>query len=551
MIDWILSLTLEAQAREAADSTASAWRAVQADRQAAEAEPGTEAERRDDEARERRRSEFETDVRLALRSVPIRVGNRYVDVEVTPRVTLPSSWDHGGPRDERRASAGSMVDVAEPSDDGAIGFVTGYEATTQAYGPGRSGAFVTPYTMLWNGQDLKFFELTLKSSPTGFPEKFLLYIPPLAGGEAIPLVNFFHKFGSTHWDVWNNTTFIQECHERSWFLVSSLAATNKSFSSMEAQLNREAVLDWLMAIFPMIDRERLYGVGFSMGGGSVLNFAARHVDPARPMLAAVVNHSGGVDLNHTYWADPPAQYIFDFWFGDGSVGSADPWRMARSSVLKADPVTGEAQDDWSLARHLVNIPLRTIRASDDPIEYLSDQNDHLHALMGELGAVPQVLYGYYVLPYTGHSWDLLDASATLDFLGGHTLSIPSSGRLLADHDGTYYHFAVEQDQAGAFTPVDWEVDAAGNRLVLTSTTNLRRIAVDTPAAGLDPSRPLAVELEAADGNPDEVVLRHWPQAPVAVTRDGEPEPGWSYDPTTQELVLTELDPGLHVWNVGL
>ena len=548
MIDWILSVALEAQAVQASRSTASTWQVVQAERQAAAAQDQDDAES-SSPRRSSVQSELGHDTTLALRSMPIRVGQRFVEVDIAPRVTLPSSWDHGGARDSQRRAARSMVDVAAPSDDGEIGIASGYAAQSKTYKPGRTGALVTPYTMLWNGQDLKFFELTLNSGPTTFTEKFLLYIPPLAGGGQKPLVNFFHKFGSTHWDVWNNTTFIQECHAREWFLVSSLGATNKSMSSIESQLNREAVLDWLTAIFPMIDRERLYGVGFSMGGGSVLNFAARHLDPARHMLAAVVNHSGGVDLNHTYFADPPARFIMDFWYGDGSVGSADPWRMARSSVLTADPITGVAQDDWSLARHLVNLPMRTIRASDDPIAYLSDQNDNLHALMGQLGAVPQVLYGYYVLPYTGHSWDLLNASATLDFLGSHTLTIPTSGQLLADHDGAYYHFTIEQDQAGAFTPLDWSIDEVQNKLVVTETANLRRLIVDTPAAGLDPTQPLQIELDTADGHPDEIVFRFWPQAPVAVQRDGQDEPGWSYDPTTDELVVTEVDPGLHVWNI--
>lgn len=544
MIDWILSVALEAQADELARSSVVAWQAHRAERQAAEAEVDPEPGDR----RSSGRDELDTEATIAFRSMPIRVGDRYVDVRVTPTVTLASSWDHGGERDRRRVGARSMVDVADDADDGQIGIATPYAPGSQAYAPGRGGALVTPYTMLWNGQDLKFYELTLNTSPTTFPEKFLLYVPPLNVAGAKPLVSFFHKFGSTHWDVWNNTTFMQECELRGWFLVSPLAASNKSFGSIESQLNREAVHDWLLSIFPMIDRERIYGVGFSMGGGAVLNFAARHLDPARPMIAAVVNHSGGVDLNHTYWADAPARYIFDFWFGDGSAGSADPWRMARSSVLVADPVTGVAQDDWSLARHLVNVPLRTIRASDDPIQYLSDQNDHLHALMGDLGAQPQSLYGYYVLPYTGHSWDLLNAGATLDFLGSHTLQIPASGQLLADHDGAYYHFDVEQDQGGAFTPIDWAIDEVANRLVVANTRNLRRLAVDAPAVGLDPGRPLEVELSATDA-PDEIVLRFWPQAPFSVQRDGQDEPGWSYDPATGELVLTELELGLHSWNV--
>ena len=46
-----------------------------------------------------------------------------------------------------------------------------------------------------------------------------------------------------------------------------------------------------------------------------------------------MNHTGDVSLNHTYFLDPPAQFIFDFWFGNGAPGSAEPTLMAKASVI--------------------------------------------------------------------------------------------------------------------------------------------------------------------------------------------------------------------------
>ena len=68
----------------------------------------------------------------------------FVEVDIAPRVTLPSSWDHGGARDSQRRAARSMVDVAAPSDDGEIGIASGYAAQSKTYKPGRTGALVTP-----------------------------------------------------------------------------------------------------------------------------------------------------------------------------------------------------------------------------------------------------------------------------------------------------------------------------------------------------------------------------------------------------------------------
>jgi len=457
-----------------------------------------------------------------------------------PPLPPPGSIDW---MDRRNRSASSQVHLGD-GDDGMADFTPG---ASKSGSGGRSRISGTAIRQQWNGQSLLFFELKMDPG-TGFFEKFLLHVPWPPPVAPRPMLVVFHKFGSSHWDVWQNTTFIQEALARDWYLVCPLGASKKSFASLESQLNIETVLDWVTGIFS-VDPDRIYGVGFSMGGGAVTSYAARHLDPARPMLAAIVDHSGGVDLSHTYYSDAPARYILDFWFGDGSAGSADPWRMARSSVIRFDPSTLQVQAGWDLARNLVQLPVRIVRAQTDPIGYLSVQSDVLDSHMKALGVPPGARYGYYVMPETGHWGGMLDEPATCDWFAQQSLSIPDAASLLADRNGTWYHLGIEQEVEGQFTPITYELDPATNSLKLSGTANLRQVALDTLAVGLDPAAPLQVELSTADALEDQVLLRGWPTWPSAVLRDGLPETNWTFDFVTGELRLLEYDGGPHVWQI--
>ncbi|MEO6708946.1 MAG: hypothetical protein ABI054_01980 [Planctomycetota bacterium] len=389
--------------------------------------------------------------------------------------------------------------------------------------------------------------------PDGWPEKYIWAEQNVTPAQPVPLLVIFHKFGTSQLDMTVNTRFAQEAGNRGWYAVSPLAANTQHFSSIQSQNHMELVILDMLQRYPMIDPNRIYAVGFSMGSGAAANYAARHLDPAKPMLAAVVAMSGGFALKHTYFADPPTRQFLDFWFGNGSVGSADPFKMARSSVVNFDPITSAVYPGEDLARNLTHVPLQILRAMDEKILYQPQQCDVMAAHMQSLGAVVGPSFDYQTVPFGqdvyDHRWSMLDAHWACEWLSSKSLSLPIAARTLADRDDVYFHFFVQQDVANAFTPFDWMLDVPNNALHLAGTANLRRLTVDSLGAGLNTALPMRVDFATADGQADEVVFTSVLAAPTRVTRDGNPTSSWSYNSTAHELTLIETDGLAHSWSV--
>jgi len=388
----------------------------------------------------------------------------------------------------------------------------------------------------------------------GWPEYYEWVEPVPAPTQPVPLLVVFHKFGTSQLDMTVNTGFPQEAGNQVWYAVSPLAANTQHFASLPSQVHMEAVLLDMLNRFPLIDRTRIYGVGFSMGGGSVTNYAARHLDPAKPMLAATIAMSGGFALKHTYYADPGARQYLDFWFGTNSPGSADPFKMARSSVVNFDPISSQVYPGEDLARNLTHVPLQILRAADEKIAYQPQECDVLAAHMQSLGAVVGTNFDYQFVPFGvdayDHRWSMMDDHWACEWLKTKTLTLPTSASTLADRDDVYFHFFVEQDAPNAFTPFQWTLDVPNNALHLSATANLRRLTVDTLGAGLNPTQPIVLDVSTADGLSDEVVFTSVPAVPTGVTRDGSATSSWSYNSTTHEVTLIETDGLPHNWRIA-
>lgn len=392
------------------------------------------------------------------------------------------------------------------------------------------------------GQMLDYYTITLDNTGSGFQEQFILFTPNVPKGVLRPLLVAFHGFGFTQKDIVFNTDFVTECAQRGWYMLAPLSASGGHFMCDPGQLNTEVAMDWTLAKFS-VDLSRIYAVGFSMGGGMALNYGARHLDAARGTFAAIVNHTGSVDVIDTYENDPASAFVFDFWYGDQAPGSADYDLMRRASVIEWDPVAQLVNPDTDLVRNLSHVPLKSLRASNDPLVGLAAQCDRLNAHLLTLGRVPGPSYSYDIVPANEHSWDTLDGKAACDWLAQFSLNLPTSQRTIAATTGYYFNFMVMQTDPKLLTPFTWEIDPIANELRLSETANMSMLIVQTAKAGLSTSQPVRVVMSTADGMDNQVLLTGFPVQPASVSRDGVVLPAtyWAYNQSGGVVTLTEWD----------
>jgi len=397
-------------------------------------------------------------------------------------------------------------------------------------------------------------EFIMLNTGSGWQEKFLLQLPTNPPTGPVPLLVVFHKFGSSHGDVLN-TTFFAETRARGWYGMAPLGARQKHFGNTESQINTRAALNLVAHLFS-IDRQRVYGVGFSMGGGAMANYAARHLDPRGIRFAAMVDHTGGVSLGHTWFYEPDdadldddtpmagnnleVPDILESYFG--GTPAASPFEYQRCSLIDLDPIFGTIGPTTNFARNLKSIPTHIWIADADPMAYLVTQTT---AFDGHLQA--QGVGHQFTSPAGNtHVWPTVDEFAACEWLQTKSLQMPTSQSTLTDENGRWYHFDIEQQAAGAFTPFTWDVNAAARRVTISGTRNLQRISIDAASAGFALSGNVTLRVSTADGTGDRVRLLNVSAAPLGVTRDGLAASG-TFDALTQTFEIVESSPTLHEW----
>jgi pimeloyl-ACP methyl ester carboxylesterase len=401
-------------------------------------------------------------------------------------------------------------------------------------------------------------EVTLTNTGSGWQEKFLLFVPVLAVGERAPVLVVFHRFGVSHWDAYYFTSFFEEARRRGWFVIAPLSATQKSFSSLESQINVQAALNFTANAYN-VDRTKVYGVGFSMGGGAVTSYAARHLDPSSLMFAAIVNHTGGVSLANT-WANEyddndlddnvpspgmnlEVPDILENWYG--GPPTAHPFNYQRCSAIDLDPQTEAIAVGSDMSRNLSHIPVRNWMANNDPMVYLRDQTTAFDTHVQGQNANNT----FTQVNASVHKWETMDFANACDWLAQFSLQTPTASSTLADQNGRYFYFDVEQGVTGAFTPFSWIVDPIANRLTVYATANLSRISVDVTQTGLVYNGTLKLNVNTADGTGDQVRFLNVPQQPTSVTRDGAAASG-TWDPMANTFVVNESTNTTHLWRLN-
>ncbi len=439
----------------------------------------------------------------------------------------------------RNAGGGSLIDTLDASDRAR----TEDEVDTFAAMVGGStalryrGGLVPGYTNL--------YQYEINNTGSGWKEKFLLQ-PPLNVGAPAPMLVVFHKFGVGQGDV-INTNFLAEGEARGWFVLAPLGARQNHFGNFESQINEKAAINLVCHLYQNhVDLSRVYGVGFSMGGGALSNYAARHVDPAGVMFAAICDHTGSVSLTNVYYNEPnyndpnDAPHILESLYG--GPPSLQPFNYVRCSSIDLDWMTNIIDPNTDFARNLAHVPTLCWLATNDPIAYLYNQTTMFAGHIQPLNANDALNF----VSANVHMWTTLDDHYVCDWLAQFSLLVPTSGSSLADEDGQWFRFTIEQDTAGAFTPFTWSIAAAQKLVTLSATKNLRRVSLDSANVGFAFSGAVTLDLSTADTTGDQILLRGVNAAPISVQRDGAAA-GGTYDALGHTFQIVETDGAPHHW----
>ena len=416
---------------------------------------------------------------------------------------------------------------------------------------------------------------------TGNEEVFTLHVPDSPAGQARPLLVGFHSYGVSHLDFsYYNTSFLSEADARDWFVVApiqinplvpngnGIATGDLSFGAAESQLNVEAVMDYVLSHWP-IDRDRVYGVGFSMGGGNALSYGARHRNRDDGAFAAIVNHTGAINGGVVWNEEPGIQAPLETTFG----GPPPRFEYQRASLID---VSLAPAADYSLipggrhmAANLVGVPVRTYYYAGDPLVYLRTLSDRLDTFMSGDPTLSHELVVEFTPPTcppntstANHCWALIDETSVCDWLSLHTLeAAPPRGELLADRDARWGGLEVELHQQGSFGAATYDIASSPPTVQLLGRENLARVAVDLEAYGLDPNAGFDLVTSGADPLGTEFVFSDVSAPPSQVTREtvtvapacplpvGAKPPGWCYDAATRQLRIWEGGAASVSWRI--
>ncbi len=386
---------------------------------------------------------------------------------------------------------------------------------------------------------------------TGYSEKVQIMVPSgYDPASPAPLVVAYHGFGMSAGSVAKQSTIDEECEARGWLYLSVTGLDDKLFGSALSQRNVEAAIRWMLATYS-VDADRIYMVGFSMGAGVSLNFAARHRDPDGIVIAAVGAVSGASDWTLTWTLEPSLRPWLEHGANFGGPPATSSFNYRRSSGLFADPLTypplpGTPLDLWSMATNLEHTPVFLTWDVDDSLGFGTDQQLPLSALLNTAGStvvtapVSGTTDGIFGLP-APHSWAVLDEAALFAFLEQHSaVRRPAEFSAQVDRATAVSWTSVVPRNADGFVWLQGEADPVGAHISVTDVQGAAAVTVavhEALGSGVWPAR-ISASSDDAEGFTLTVVGDGRAPSYFLHTATGQLVEGTESDPNRDALSLT-------------
>lgn len=324
-----------------------------------------------------------------------------------------------------------------------------------------------------------------------------------AGGPPHPMVIAYHGYGASANSVGVQSTIDEECNARGWVYMAPTGLDDKLFGTPVSQQNVAAAIQWMLNNFN-VDPDRLYMIGFSMGGGVVSNFASRHRDPDGLMIAGLALVSTSCDWAMTYSVTTSGvKTLMEHPFNFGGPPSTQPFRYQQASALhhaigSYPPLPGALSTALSMATNLGSVPTYMVWDTGDPVVESSTLNPILRDALAALGGtldwhtVSGTVDPITLLP-APHSWAVLDEADAFDFFDGlSVVRTPATFEAQLDLSADVSWASVVQTTTNAFTYVEGFAEAAGREVDVFDVHNARSVEIDGAAIGIAGGDPVAV-----------------------------------------------------------
>lgn len=384
---------------------------------------------------------------------------------------------------------------------------------------------------------------------TIFPEIFKYQLPVSYDefGDPVPMVIAYHGFGMSANSVALFSEIDEECNNRGWVYMAPTGLDDQLFGSPISQQHVEAAIQYMLDNYN-IDQDRLYMVGFSMGGGVATSFAARHRDPSGQMIAAVGTVSPTMDWTQTFLLGTTAtQTLMINQYNFGDTPSQVPWKYKQVSGLYFDrntypPLPGVLVPEDSMATNLAGIPTYLTWDTGDTLPEVLSTAPVFESVLLNAGATVQTAIKSGTVDGDGdpatHSWWVLDEVELFDFFDGKKVKrYPTDFDGQQDLGGALSWATSTQDQTDAFTYLVGDADRPNEEIDLSGVANASEVSVRVGKTGI---LGLPRVSAAADVGEDyQLVLTELSQRPAYLVdhSTGALITGVDSDPLTDSLIV--------------
>ncbi len=397
-------------------------------------------------------------------------------------------------------------------------------------------------------------EARIVPSLTGDPTIEAIFYPPASGHPtraeritfqfplkpgSIPdsgaLVIAFHSYSHTEKEIFLNTQIAQYCAQRGWLMVAPYGLVDTHYGNVESQESLDAVLKTVKKYFKY-DPQRVYTVGFSMGGGAATSYAMRKQDKDDLRVAGVINHTGTMDLVDVYNNGTLATKLMlaDVDHFHGAPSTADgafPYERVSPGVFSSSIL----DLDKMPIRNLGHLAMYTYVNLNDPLNHLVLDNLAVGNELLASGVNMQLVSNSQAAI---HDWSTMDLNAAFNWIDRSPLAQdPASAWFSADQEANYLFTEVRKkpDLRSALYRI--EINTVRNQVTVKKTRDLDVLALDVRDMGLSAKSKLTVNWSTVDSTTDTLILTGYAVAPSVVTEGGLPSLNWTHDPLTSELSL--------------